>query len=152
MEPQIVPPPKPLVKPPKLIVHGPVPEKEFRKAKGYSKGEIVEAGLTVDEARKLGIHVDERRKTVHEINVNRLKEWVEKVKSGEILPPPVKPKTVKIKPQRRRVFRGLTSAGKKIRGLRKLKLRTTHRYKWKRKQKERVLKKRHEAARAKGGH
>ncbi len=47
-----------------------------------------------------------------------------------------------------RVFRGLTSAGKKMRGLRKSRgLRGTHKYKWKKKQKERKLKKRHEASR-----
>jgi large subunit ribosomal protein L15e len=52
-------------------------------------------------------------------------------------------------PQNRgRVFRGLTSAGKKMRGLRKSRgLRGTVYYKWKRKQKERLLKKRHEASR-----
>ena len=52
-------------------------------------------------------------------------------------------------PQNRgRVFRGLTSAGKKMRGLRKSRgLRGTVYYKWKRKQKERELRKRHEASR-----
>lgn len=49
---------------------------------------------------------------------------------------------------RGRVFRGLTSAGKKMRGLRKSRgLRGTHKYKWKKKQKERKLRKRHEASR-----
>jgi len=52
-------------------------------------------------------------------------------------------------PQNRgRVFRGLTSAGKKIRGLRKSRgLKGTHKHKWKKKAKERRLKKRHEASR-----
>lgn len=52
-------------------------------------------------------------------------------------------------PQNRgRVFRGLTSAGKKMRGLRKSRgLKGTHKYKWKKKAKERKLKKRHEASR-----
>jgi len=46
-----------------------------------------------------------------------------------------------------RPFRGLTSAGKKMRGLRKSRgLKGTHKYKWKKKQKERKLKKRHEAS------
>ncbi len=49
---------------------------------------------------------------------------------------------------RGRVFRGLTSAGKKMRGLRKSRgLKYTIKYKWKKKQKERKLKKRHEASR-----
>jgi len=52
------------------------------------------------------------------------------------------------KQNRGRVFRGLTSAGKKMRGLRKSRgLRGTVHYKWKKKQKERLLKKRHEAHR-----
>ena len=43
---------------------------------------------------------------------------------------------------RGRVFRGLTSAGKKMRGLRKSRgLKETHNYKWKKKQRERKLKK-----------
>ncbi|MEM1661321.1 MAG: 50S ribosomal protein L15e [Desulfurococcaceae archaeon] len=52
------------------------------------------------------------------------------------------------KQNRGRVFRGLTSAGKKMRGLRKSRgLKHTVKYKWKRKQKERELRKRHEASR-----
>ncbi len=52
------------------------------------------------------------------------------------------------KQHRGRVFRGLTSAGKKMRGLRRTRgLRGTHKYKWKKKQKERKLRKRHEAHR-----
>ncbi|MEZ0393918.1 MAG: 50S ribosomal protein L15e [Desulfurococcaceae archaeon] len=52
-------------------------------------------------------------------------------------------------PQNRgRVFRGLTSAGKKMRGLRKSRgLKHTVKHKWKKKQKERMLRKRHEASR-----
>lgn len=47
-----------------------------------------------------------------------------------------------------RPFRGLTSAGKKMRGLRKSRgLKGTTKYKWRKKQKERELKKRHEASR-----
>lgn len=49
---------------------------------------------------------------------------------------------------RRRVFRGLTSAGKKMRGLRKSRgLRGTVKQKWKRKAREREEKRRHEASR-----
>jgi len=50
--------------------------------------------------------------------------------------------------QRGRVFRGKTMAGKRMRGLlRSRGLKGTHHYKWKKKQKERILKKRHEASR-----
>ena len=52
------------------------------------------------------------------------------------------------KQHRGRVFRGLTSAGKKMRGLRKCRgLKYTIKYKWKRKQKERKERRRHEASR-----
>uniref|UniRef100_A0A7J3ZLE2 Large ribosomal subunit protein eL15 n=1 Tax=Fervidicoccus fontis TaxID=683846 RepID=A0A7J3ZLE2_9CREN len=52
------------------------------------------------------------------------------------------------KSNRGRVFRGLTSAGKKMRGLRKSRgLKGTQKYKMKKKAKERRLKKRHEASR-----
>jgi len=50
--------------------------------------------------------------------------------------------------QRGRVFRGKTSAGRKMRGMVRFRgLKGTHKYKWKKKQKERELKKRHEASR-----
>ncbi|HIH91045.1 50S ribosomal protein L15e [Ignicoccus hospitalis] len=51
------------------------------------------------------------------------------------------------KQHRGRVFRGKTSAGRKMRGLLKSRgLRGTHNYKWKKKEKERKLRKRHEAS------
>ena len=50
--------------------------------------------------------------------------------------------------QRRRVFRGKTAAGRRMRGLlRSRGLKGTHKYKWKKKAKERKLRKRHEASR-----
>jgi len=148
-----VPPPPPIVKVPTLIRHHGVPPKSYKVGKGYSKAEVSKLGLSVIEARKLGIYVDERRKTCYEENVKRLGEWLERVRKGEILPPPpALPKIIKVKPKRGRAFRALTSAGRRMRGLMSVKLRETHRYKWKRKQRERALKKRHEAARAKGGH
>jgi large subunit ribosomal protein L15e len=54
-----------------------------------------------------------------------------------------------VEPQHRgRVYRGKTAAGRKIRGLLGNRgLRGTHKWKWRKKQKERILKKRHEASR-----
>lgn len=50
--------------------------------------------------------------------------------------------------QRGRVFRGKTAAGRKMRGLLKSRgLKGIHKYKWKRKQRERELRKRHETSR-----
>jgi len=152
-KPPVVAPPKPIVKVPVLKRDAGVPSKPYKVGRGYSLKELEKVGLSVDEARRLGIYVDERRESMYEENVKVLSEWLEKVKKGEIAPPePTKAKIVKLKPQRRRVFRGLTTAGRRCRGLLSVKLKETHKYKWKRKAKERKLKRRHEARRAKGGH
>ena len=47
----------------------------MREGRGFSLGEIRRAGLTVHEARRLGILVDKRRKTSHPTNVQTLKEY-----------------------------------------------------------------------------
>ncbi|RLE66623.1 MAG: hypothetical protein DRJ47_02080 [Thermoprotei archaeon] len=149
----VVPPPPPLVKIPLLRRFGGVPPRELKIGRGYSIGEIKKANLSIQEARRLGIYVDQRRKTVYEDNVKRLMEWLERVRNGEIKPPePTLPKIIKVKRKKGRAFRGLTSAGRRSRGLLRVGLRETHKYKWKRKHRERMLKKRHEARRAKGGH
>lgn len=44
-----------------------------RFGKGFSLGELRQVGLTVHKARKLGLYVDRRRKTVYEENIKRLK-------------------------------------------------------------------------------
>lgn len=46
----------------------------WRRARGFSPGELKEAGLTVDQARRLGLAVDLRRRSKHEENVKRLKD------------------------------------------------------------------------------
>jgi len=71
--------PKPIVKPPALVKYGKV-VKPWREGRGFSIGELKQAGLTVSEARKLGLRVDKRRKSVHEENVKSLKEYLSKVK------------------------------------------------------------------------
>ena len=149
----VVPPPDPVVKVPVLIREGGIPPKNYKKGRGYSVGEIEKVGLTVREARLLGIYVDERRKSVYEENVKALDEWLDRVRKGEIAPPdPALPKQVVIKRDLRKVFKGKTMAGRRMRGLLRLKYRLTQHYKWKRKQRERELKKRHEGTRHKGGH
>ncbi|MGP3666809.1 MAG: ribosomal protein L13e [Candidatus Bathyarchaeota archaeon] len=45
-----------------------------RIGRGFSIGELKEAGLSIDKARKLGIYVDERRKSKHQENVEALKK------------------------------------------------------------------------------
>lgn len=135
-----------------MKVFGGVPPRQTREGRGYSVGEVKAVGLTVEEARLLGIYVDERRKSVHEHNVKRLQEWLKAVARGEVKPPaPALPKVIAVKPDRGRVFKGKTMAGRRMRGLLSLKYRYTHHYKWGRKQRERELRKRHEATRHKGG-
>ncbi|MEL9991128.1 MAG: ribosomal protein L13e [Thermoproteus sp.] len=142
-------PPRPLVKEPASISSGGVTK--WRVGRGFSIGEIRQVGLTVEEARLLGLYVDERRESIHEENVKALREWLVKVLSGEVTPPkPTVAATVKIKPKRGRAFRGLTSAGRRARGLLSVKYKETHARKWKKKARERVLKRRHEATKGLG--
>jgi LSU ribosomal protein L13E len=68
-QPPIVPPPDPLVRKPRLISSGGVLGSEWRVGRGYSVGEVKAVGLTVSEARLLGITVDTRRDSVWDINV-----------------------------------------------------------------------------------
>ncbi|MFB6470861.1 MAG: ribosomal protein L13e [Vulcanisaeta sp. AZ3] len=151
--PPVTPPPDPLVKRPRLISSGGVLGSEWRVSRGYSIGEVKAVGLTVAEAKLLGIRVDVRRGSVWDVNVQRLREWINKVIKGEVSPPePTSPSAVRVKGKRGRVFRGLTPAGRRMRGLMSVGLRETHAHKWKKKARERALKKRHEIVRAKGGH
>ncbi len=155
MQPPVLSPPEPLVKRPRLISSGGVLGNEWRVGRGgYSIGEVKAVGLTVDEARLLGIRIDINRDTVWDINVQRLKDWLSKIIKGEALPPePALPKVIKIKRKRGgRVFRALTPAGRRMRGLISVGLRETHAHKWKKKARERAEKRRHEVVRAKGGH
>ncbi|HDI75177.1 MAG: hypothetical protein DRJ52_00400 [Thermoprotei archaeon] len=148
-------PPKAKVKVPLLIRFGKLPPKPYKVGRGFSVGEIKAVGLSIKEARLLGLYVDEQRDTVHEENIAALKEWLEKIRKGEISVEdisPTLPKRILVKRKKGRVFRGLTCAGRRMRGLLSVKLKETHKYKWKKKSKERKLKKRHEAQRSKGGH
>lgn len=148
-------PPRPVVACPVLRSHAGLPPRPVREGRGYSEGEVRELGLSVREARLLGVPVDERRKSVHPENVERLRQYLlglkKALEQGAEPPKPALPETVTAKPDRTRVFKGKSMAGRRGRGLLSLKLRYTHHYKWKRKQRERLLKKRHEAARHKGG-
>lgn len=52
-----------------------------RSGKGFSKGEVSKADLTVMDARKIGLSVDLRRGTVHDENVEAIKAYTMKAKS-----------------------------------------------------------------------
>ena len=49
-------------------------KQRIRVGRGFSKGELEMAGLSAGEARRVGIRVDSRRRTVHEGNVETLKQ------------------------------------------------------------------------------
>jgi ribosomal protein L13E len=45
-----------------------------RIGRGYSRRELQAAGLSLASADRLGIHVDQRRRTEYDFNISRLKE------------------------------------------------------------------------------
>ena len=87
-----------------------------RTGRGFSLVELSEAGLSVGEARHLGVPVDLNRSTSYAENVERLKGWLEEAKREGFRVPRQKQSS---KGQRGRAYRGLTSSGKRTRGLRK---------------------------------
>jgi len=56
------------------MVTSPAKDAHKRKAKGFSLGEIQEAGKTVELLRKLNVDIDYFRKSKHESNVEKLKK------------------------------------------------------------------------------
>jgi len=57
----------------KAIIHVPSTKRRFRKGRGFSISEIKEAGLSFQEAKRLGIPVDRRRRSAWEENIRTLK-------------------------------------------------------------------------------
>jgi len=61
--------------------------------RGFSIDEAKQAGLTIAEARRMGLVVDLRRKTAHQENIDALKQYAKDVK--KIAATVLKPKPVK---------------------------------------------------------
>jgi len=89
---------------------------KVRTGRGFSLSELTEAGLNVGEARHLGVPVDLNRSTSYTDNIERLKAWIEEAKRVGLRFPRPKQSS---KGRRGRAYRGLTSSGKKMRGLKK---------------------------------
>jgi large subunit ribosomal protein L13e len=47
-----------------------------KRGRGFSSEETAQAGLTIDEARRMGLIVDIRRNTIHPENVDALKQYM----------------------------------------------------------------------------
>ena len=66
----------------KAMVHAPR-KKHIRVGRGFSRKEILEAGLTLSEAKRLGVYIDVRRKSLWPENVEKLKRLIDCKKSSE---------------------------------------------------------------------
>jgi ribosomal protein L13E len=65
-------------------MHRPQIIRQIRKrrlGRGYSRLELEKAGLKVQDASKLNVTVDQRRKTAHEHNVEAIKGFAAKAKA-----------------------------------------------------------------------
>ncbi|MEA2089694.1 MAG: ribosomal protein L13e [Thermoproteota archaeon] len=56
-----------------VVVYSSTRKPKLRRGRGFSVEEIRNAGLTLHEAKRLGISIDKRRKTSHAQNVQTLK-------------------------------------------------------------------------------
>jgi len=70
--------PAPIVKRPRLIKLKGV-DPGMRPGRGYSLRELKQAGLTITIAKQLGVPIDLRRRSLHQHNVNMLKEFLSKI-------------------------------------------------------------------------
>ena len=77
----MVEPPKPIITRPNYSFELRSERKAVREGRGFSLGELQKAGISIQEAKRLKIRIDKRRKSVHEENVKVLKEYVEKVRT-----------------------------------------------------------------------
>ncbi len=56
---------------------------ERRVGRGFSRGELKEAGITLKQAMKIAVAVDARRRSIHSENVKLLKTQLESLATAE---------------------------------------------------------------------
>jgi len=76
------------------VAYSPTQRPQLRSGRGFSLGEIKEAGLTPHNAKRLKVPIDKRRKTAHSQNIQALKEQYESLIS------PAKTKKRRKKPRK----------------------------------------------------
>lgn len=54
--------------------------RKLKAGRGFSLGELQDAGLNVHEAKRLSLRIDRRRKTIHTENVTAIKNYVKELK------------------------------------------------------------------------
>ncbi len=74
--------PRPIVLRPVLRKHGGI-DQGTRTGRGFSRGELEAVGLDVKKALKLGIPVDKRRRSVHQWNIDMLKQYLSGKEKGK---------------------------------------------------------------------
>lgn len=70
--------PPPIVKSPKIIKKRGIAT-YVKIGRGYSFGELKEVGLTLQLAKQLNIPIDLRRRSIHQVNVENLRRFLENV-------------------------------------------------------------------------
>ena len=74
----MIEPPRALVRKPRLVKYGKV-NLGLRVGSGFSLGELEAIGLDVSTARKLGLYVDVRRRSVRQENLELLKNLLREI-------------------------------------------------------------------------
>lgn len=84
-----------------VVVKSPSRSTHAREGKGFSLGEIKEAGKTIQLLKELGIYIDFNRKSIHSENVEQLKNLEPPKKKGKKREP-FKPKEKKVRVRQKR--------------------------------------------------
>ena len=104
-----------------------------RKGRGFSKSELHEAGLSISAAIRLGIRSDPLRRTKHQKNIDELRLLLDSMDKDaqKIRQLSITRSRQRGKPHHGRTQRGLTSSGKRTRGLLRTRgLKSTRNYKF----------------------